>query len=69
MSINNKEPKDRNLCANEINEKDRVQIDNQNTVQEEPEKAPSPCVGCPYGRHHEICFPCWKKLLGQGGVE
>ena len=25
------------------------------------------CYGCPYGRTHEICFPCWKYLLGQPG--
>lgn len=25
------------------------------------------CVGCPYGREHEICFPCWRYLLGQEG--
>ena len=25
------------------------------------------CDGCPYGRAHEFCFPCWKYLLGQEG--
>lgn len=25
------------------------------------------CEGCPYGREHEFCFPCWKYLLGQEG--
>ena len=25
------------------------------------------CNGCPYGRAHEFCFPCWKYLLGQEG--
>ena len=25
------------------------------------------CNGCPYGREHEFCFPCWRYLLGQEG--
>ena len=38
-------------------------------LKEEPKKAPSPCDGCPYGRGHEFCFPCMKKILGQGGIQ
>ena len=30
-------------------------------------KPHSLCAGCPYGRNHEICFPCWKFILGQEG--
>lgn len=35
------------------------------------ETAPSayPCNGCPYGKNHEICFPCYKDLLGQEGIK
>ncbi|MBQ6409147.1 MAG: hypothetical protein IJJ64_14085 [Butyrivibrio sp.] len=28
-----------------------------------------PCHGCPYGREHRICFPCYKNLLGQTGIK
>jgi len=28
-----------------------------------------PCRGCPYGRDHRICFPCYKNLLGQKGIQ
>jgi len=27
-----------------------------------------PCKGCCYGKNHEICFPCWKEILGQRGL-
>lgn len=30
-------------------------------------KPRSLCLGCPYGKHHEFCFPCMKHILGQGG--
>lgn len=30
---------------------------------------PSCCINCPYGRNHEICFPCYKDLLGQEGIK
>lgn len=25
------------------------------------------CKDCPYGKDHEICYPCWKYILGQEG--
>ena len=31
--------------------------------------SPSCCVDCPYGKYHEICFPCYKDLLGREGVK
>lgn len=36
---------------------------------EREQTAPFCCVNCPYGRHREICFPCYKDLLGQEGVK
>jgi hypothetical protein len=30
---------------------------------------PSCCINCPYGRNREICFPCYKDLLGQEGIK
>lgn len=35
----------------------------------ESKKTPVPCVGCPYGRNHEFCFPCMKDLLSQKGIK
>lgn len=35
----------------------------------EPNMAPSCCIDCPYGKHHEICYPCYKDLLGQEGIK
>lgn len=26
------------------------------------------CIGCPYGKHHEFCFPCMKKILGREDI-
>lgn len=37
------------------------------TRKDEAEKPQSLCTGCPYGRNHEFCFPCWKHILGQEG--
>lgn len=28
-----------------------------------------PCRTCAYGTHHEICFPCYKDMMGQPGIE
>lgn len=33
------------------------------------EMIPSCCIHCPYGKHNEICFPCYKDLLGQEGIK
>ena len=27
------------------------------------------CKDCCYGKHHEVCFPCYKDMLGQEGVK
>ena len=65
-------PKDCNLCMHWNESKKSCGLgceDNCYYLLEEPEKAPSPCDGCPYGKGHEFCFPCWKKLLGQGGIQ
>lgn len=33
------------------------------------QKKPDPaCVGCPYGRNNEFCFPCMKKILGRDDI-
>lgn len=30
--------------------------------------APNPCCSCPYRvGHEELCWPCWKNILGQPG--
>lgn len=40
-----------------------------NQGKEREQTAPFCCINCPYGRHREICFPCYKDLLGQEGVK
>lgn len=62
-------PKECTLCRFYDEKNNKCGLDACYYLLEAPEKKESPCDGCPYGKHHEICFPCWKKLLGQGGVQ
>ena len=62
-------PKECHLCSywDKVNKK--CGLGDCYFLLEAPKKEPSPCDGCPYGKGREFCFPCWKKLLGQGGVK
>ena len=37
-------------------------------VEKEKKKCDPACVDCPYGRNHEFCFPCMKKILGRKDI-
>ena len=65
----NNKPKDCTLCKYYNEGQGKCCLGACYYLKEEPAKASSPCDGCPYGKGHEFCFPCWKKLLGQGGVQ
>jgi len=62
-------PKDCPLCAYWDKKNKKCSVGECYFLLAEPEKEKSPCDGCPYGRGREFCFPCWKKILGQGGVK
>lgn len=58
-------PKECTLCSFWNKNKNKCGLDSCYYLLEEPEKAPSPCLGCPYGKGRGVCFPCYRKLLGQ----
>ena len=62
-------PKDCRLCSYWDRARKKCGLGECYFLKEAPKKEPSPCDGCPYGKGREFCFPCWKKMLGQGGVK
>lgn len=66
----NNKPKECTLCRYYNEKTKKCGLEACYYLLETPEeKETSPCSGCPYGKGREVCFPCWKKILGQGGVK
>ncbi len=65
----NDKPKDCAFCKYYKDHTEKCGLEACYYLLEAPQKEASCCDGCPYGKGREFCFPCWKKLLGQGGVQ
>ena len=60
----NNKPKECTLCKYYNDNTKKCGLEACYYLLEAPKKETSCCDGCPYGKGHEFCFPCWQKILG-----